>query len=274
MGIVANTNVSSLIASRNVSQTVIGFSKSVNKLSTGLRVAVAADDAAGLAVSEALRSTFKSFRVGSRNASDGISVTQITEGGMQEVSNILVRMKELAVQAATGTVTDGQRSNIQSEFKQLQTEVSRIAEAVTFQGQKLMNGSVTAMVLQVGTVSADTLTINFSGSEVDNLASATVTTNVSTQSGSSAALALIDADITRVADARAVVASIQNHLTWTISNIDTMAEGHNTAESRVRDLDFAEEFSNFSKLQVLQQASVAVLSQANSLTQAVLGILR
>jgi len=274
MAIVANTNVSSLIASRNVGQTVMGFSKSINKLSTGLRVAVAADDAAGLAVSEGLRSVFKSLRVASRNAADGISVTQISEGGMQEVSNILGRMKELATQAATGVLTSGQRGNIQSEFRQLQTEISRVASSVTFQGNTLLNGSVTNLVLQVGTVSTDTLAIDLTGSKVDNLASGASTTSVASQTGAQGALGLIDADISRVADARAVVASIQNRLDSTIANINIMAENNQASESRVRDLDFASEFSNFSKLQVLQQAGVSVLAQANQLTQAVLGLLR
>ena len=379
MGLVINTNIASLIATNNLSSTQGSLQKDISHLSSGLRIATAADDAAGLAISEKLKADTASYQQAARNANDGISAMQVAEGGLSQVSNILTRMKELAVEAANGTTSD--RTSLDQEFQQLKSEMVRIGNTTTFNGTDLLKGSFNTS-LQVGLTSSETLGLDLASVDLtsqsgaalnvlntDEMASAanaastntssalttsgtftgasdqeilvkvtaagtdatakfqfstdggttwngadltaasdvvTLTTgngqnangvtatlasggnyvagdtwtidatasrNLGTQAGAKAAMANIDADISSVSQFRGTIGSYQNRLGYTVANLQTMAQNTQASESQITDEDFATGMADFTKHQVLQQAGVAILSQANSLTQSVLKLL-
>ena len=275
MGLRVNTNVASINAQRSLMVNTSLLSKSLEKLSSGLRINRAGDDAAGLAISESLKSDIRALQQASRNAADGISMIQTAEGGLEEVSGILIRMRELAEQAATGTLGADERTYLDSEFQQLILEVSRIADSTEFNGTKLLDGSIAQLDIQVGigTQSDSQVTLMLgAGMRADDL-------NLSTINVLDAAAALVS--ITAVSNATGLVSaqradfgSAQNRLESTIRNIAMSVENLSAANSRIRDVDIAVETSAMTAMQILQQAGVAVLAQANATPQLALQLLR
>jgi len=265
MSLVINTNIASLIASRNVGQSQGKLSTSISHLSSGLRIASAADDAAGLAISEQLKADTAAYGQAARNANDGVSALQVAEGGLTEVSNILVRMKELATEAATGTISNTQP--LDDEFQQLLLEITRVSTATKFNGTALVDGSFNKD-LMVGTTSADTLTVDLSTVDITGLTNAADV--LTTAAAAKTAMGHIDTDIASVAGFRGTIGSLENRLNYTVGNLQIMAQNTAAAASQITDADYATEMSNFTKNQVLQQAGVAILAQANSLPQSVL----
>jgi len=275
MGLRVNTNIASLNAQRSLSINTTLLHKSLEKLSSGLRINRAGDDAAGLAISESLKSDIRALQQASRNAADGISMIQTAEGGLEEVSGILIRMRELAEQAATGTLGDDERGYLDSEFQQLILEVSRIADSTEFNGTKLLDGSVADLSIQVGigTASDSQVTLQLgSGMRADDLGLSTVT--ITDQSSALGAITAILNATGSVSAQRADFGSAQNRLEATIRNIAMSVENLSAANSRIRDVDVAAETSAMTAMQILQQAGVAVLAQANATPQLALQLLQ
>jgi flagellin len=264
MGIRINTNVASLNTQRHLYNSTIMFNKSMEKLSSGLRVNRAADDAAGLAISEGLKSDIRALDQAARNASDGISLVQTAEGALDEVSNILLRMRELTEQALNGTVTNIERGYLDNEYQALIEEIDRIAQSTEFNGIKLLDGTGgAALSIQVGidTNAWDSIDVDLSN-DLD-AAGLTIAAGIDTASNAGTAMGQIDAAIETVSSARADFGAIQNRLESSIRNINNTAENLSAANSRIRDVDVAAETSKMTSYQILQQAGVSVLAQAN-----------
>lgn len=274
MGIRINTNVSSLNTQRHLSRSSLEFQKSMEKLSSGLRINRAGDDAAGLAISEGLKSDIRALDQAARNAADGISLIQTAEGSLDEVSNILLRMKELAEQSLNGTLSDTDRGYLNAEFSALSSEINRISDGVDFNGVKLLDGSGGSVGIQVGigTGASDSVAIDL-GDDLDATGLG-LTSAISSASGATAAMDEIDGAIATVTAARADFGAIQNRLESSIRNINMTSENLAAANSRIRDVDIAQETSRMTSYQILQQAGVSMLAQANmssSLAMALLG---
>jgi flagellin len=276
MGLRVNTNLASVNAQRNLYNTNVKLGKSLEKLSSGLRINRAGDDAAGLAISESLRAEIRSLQQASRNASDGISMVQTAEGALDEVSNIAVRLKELAEQAANGTLGSAERSFLNSEFSALVSEITRITDTTSFNGTNLIDGSGGTVDIQVGTKSAaaNQISLDF-GTDVDatalGLASLSLTGTDATNA--KAALDAIGTALTTISQTRANFGAVQNRLESTVRNIGVAVENFSAANSRIRDVDIAEESANLTSLQILQQAGISVLAQANFAPQSALSLL-
>jgi flagellin len=271
MGMIINTNIASLNAQRNLSTSQTALSSSLEKLSSGYRINKAADDVAGLAISEKMRSQIKGLNQAGRNAQDGISLVQTAEGALNETHSILQRMRELAVQSANATNTTADRGQIQLEVTALIAEVGRIATATEFNAQKLLDGKFAGKALQVGANAGQTITVTIATMTAAKLGVAAVAVTSVTAAGS--AIATLDAAISTVSGARAGLGAIQNRLQHTITNLGTASENLTAAESRIRDVDMASEMSQFTKNQILSQAGVAMLAQANQAPQSVLKLL-
>lgn len=272
MGLRINTNVFSLNAQRNLSVHTSKLGKSFERLSTGLRVASASDDAAGLAISERLRARTRSLEQASRNANDGISLVQTAEGALDETSNLLVRMRELAVQASNGTLTSADKTTLNEEFTALRSEIDRIASSTTFNGTNLLSSS-SSIAIQVGsgtTSGTDTINVTFSSATASSLGLSSL--NIS--SGASAAITAVDTAINSVSSQRGGLGATQNRLSSTIRNLDVQVENLSAAESRIRDVDVARETANLTRNSILQQAALGVLSQANLQPQSALSLLQ
>jgi len=274
MALTINTNVASLNAQRNLNTTQLQLNKSMERLSSGLRINRAGDDAAGLAISQNMQANIRSMNQAVRNANDGISLVQTAEGALNETSNILLRMRELGTQAANGVLSSTQRDNIQVEFANLQQEIDRISAVTDFNGTKLLNGALSAgTTLQIGTgtTSNDVLTVTIGNASATNLS---VNANfVSTQGAAQSALTAIDAAIQLVSTARGNLGAVQNRLQSTINNLQVAVENTSAANSRIVDVDVAAESANMTKAQILAQAGVSVLSQANQSPQLALKLL-
>jgi flagellin len=274
MALTINTNVASLNAQRNLNTTQLQLNKSMERLSSGLRINRAGDDAAGLAISQNMQANIRSMNQAVRNANDGISLVQTAEGALNETSNILLRMRELGTQAANGVLSPTQRDNIQVEFANLQQEIDRISAVTDFNGTKLLNGALSAgTTLQIGTgtTSNDVLTVTIGNASATNLS---VNANfVSTQGAAQSALTAIDAAIQLVSTARGNLGAVQNRLQSTINNLQVAVENTSAANSRIVDVDVAAESANMTKAQILAQAGVSVLSQANQSPQLALKLL-
>ena len=274
MGLRVNQNIASINAQRNLAESSGRLQKSLQRLSSGLRINRASDDAAGLAISENFRAEVRGLSQASRNANDGISLLQIAEGALNESSGLLIRMRELAIQSANGTLGSSERSTINDEFQDLSSEITRIATVTKFNGIQLLN-STSAITFQIGSEGTSSDTISVSG--VDATASAigiTASIKVSTSSGATTALDTIDSAISQVASLRASFGSVQNRLESTIRSLAVAIENTAAAESRIRDVDFAAETAELTRNQVLQQAGVSILSQANVSTQTALTLIR
>jgi flagellin len=250
--------------------------KSTEKLSSGFKINRAGDDAAGLAISEKMRSQIRGLDRASTNAQDGISVVQTAEGALNEVHSILQRMNELATQAANDTNTSMDRSQIQLEINQLGSEIDRIASTTQFNTMDLLDGSFTSKNLQVGSLAGQRIELNINSMKASGigLGAAGASLNVSSFSKAGNSMTLIQAAIDKVSTQRANLGAVQNRLEHTIANLDTSSENTQAAESRIRDTDMAKEMVTYSKNNILAQAGTAMLAQANQSTQGVLALLQ
>lgn len=271
-----NTNMAALNAWRSLSINNGGMSKSLEKLSSGFRVNRAADDAAGLAVSEKMRAQVRGLNMAIRNAQDGVSMIQTAEGGAQKVQDMLQRMRELAVQANSGTLQDEDRTLLDKEFQQLIEEVDRTASSTKFNGIALISGTNTAANIQVGSGAAttDKITVNFDTTKLDKASLTIGSLAISDSTKAEAAITQLDAALTDVNTHRATFGSVQNRLENAIATLQIQSENLTAAESRIRDVDMANEMATFTKFQILQQASTAMLAQANQSTQGIMTLLR
>jgi flagellin len=263
------TNVASLGAQRNLGRTEKGLTSSMSRLSSGLRINTAADDAAGLSISEKLKASIRGLGQAQRNANDGISMLQTAEGAMNEVSDMLVRMRELSVQSANGTLGSSERLSLHDEFTELRSEIDRIANVTEFAGLKLLDGAQSAGVsFQVGTgtsATVDRITVTIAAAHVSKLSTHLSTASISTTAHAVSAMGFIDSAITALSRRRGTLGAKQNRLYTTINNLASSTENLSAANSRIRDADVASESANMSRAQILMQAGVAVLAQANQL---------
>lgn len=281
MGLRVNTNVASLNAQRHLYDTTTRFSKSMERLSSGLRINRSGDDAAGLAISESLKSDIRALQQASRNAADGISLVQTAEGSLDEVNNILLRLRELAEQSATETLGSKERDYLDAEFQELLDEVDRISTTAEFNGIKLLDGSANNLRVQVGigtdaTTSAVSIDLTQAmSSSALNLTAGSLHINGGTNGDNArTAIGLITAATGTVSSMRANFGAAQNRFETSIRNIGMTAENLSAANSRIRDVDVALETSNMTSLQILQQAGVSILSQANQSSQLALNLLQ
>jgi len=265
MGIRINTNVSSLNTQRHLSSNSRMFAKSMEKLSSGLRINRAGDDAAGLAISEGLKADIRALEQAGRNAADGISLVQTGEGALDEVSSILLRMKELAEQSLNGTLSDTDRGYLDSEYTALSSEIDRIAASTEFNGVSLLGGSLDVDIqVGIGTNSSDS--VNVAVSTNMNASGIGISTAIDTSAHATSAMDEIDDAIATVTSTRSSFGAIQNRLESSIRAIDMTAENLSAANSRIRDVDIAKETSRMTSYQILQQAGVSMLAQANMST--------
>lgn len=281
MGLRINTNIASLNAQKNLSRSQAALERSLDKLSSGLRITRAGDDAAGLAISESLRAQIRGLQQAERNANDGISVIQTAEGALNEVGNILIRLRELAVQSAsTGSISNAERSFLQNEFSALQGEITRIAEATKFGGATLLDGSLSgttnALQFQVGIFNdalVDRISLSIGDATASGLGIEASAAAISTSAAAQNSLTTIDSAISAVSRLRGDLGAAQNRLQSTINNLQASTENLSAANSRIRDADIAAETAALTRAQVLQQAGIAVLAQANLSSQAALALL-
>ncbi|WKJ89669.1 flagellin [Methylomonas montana] len=279
---VINTNIASLNSQRMLSKTNEGLQTSMERLSSGLRVNSAKDDAAGLSIADRMTSQIRGMTVAMRNANDGISMAQTAEAGMGNITETLQRMRDLALQAANfGSVSSGDREKLQTEFKQLGTEVLRIIENTEFNGKKILNGSLSNAVFQVGPNTSTNNQISITVSNLELMSGLNQLFGDVASIGSNAlfsnvmsAIAHIDTAISKIDNFRATLGAIQNRFSATISNLQSSIENQSAARSRIMDADFATETANLSRAQILQQAGTAMLAQANQSTQNVLQLLQ
>lgn len=269
MGLRINTNVSSLNAQRNLGQTKGAQQKVLEQLSSGSRINRAGDDAAGLAISENLKAQIRGLGQAERNAQDGISLVQIAEGALSEVGNIMIRLRELAVQAASDTIGPTERKFLNVEFDQLLSEVDRIANSTEFNRVPLLNGTGSVFDIQIGTRNdplSDRLTFDASSADVNVAALGLNLASVSDKISAQNSLAAIDQSIQTVSGIRADFGALQNRLQSTINNIQVSSENLSAANSRIRDTDIASATSELTRTNILMQAGTSVLAQANQST--------
>lgn len=276
MGLRINTNTASLNAQRVLWGTKIGLDKSMEKLASGFRINSAGDDAAGLAISENLKAQVRGLKQASRNAQDGISLVQVAEGSMNEISSILIRLRELSVQAASDTVGPTERQFLNVEYDQLVSEIDRISEGTEFNGTQLLAGVGSILDFQVGTRNnpeIDRISFDASKADANSAALGVNLTSVADKASAQNALAAIDQAIVSVSAMRADFGAIQNRLQSTVSNIQVSVENMSAANSRIRDVDVAEETSEMTRNNILLQAGTSVLAQANQQANVALGLL-
>lgn len=276
MGLRINTNVASLNAQRNLMGTKFGLDKSLEKLSSGYRINRAGDDAAGLAISENLRAQIRGLKQASRNAQDGISLVQVAEGGLNEISSIMIRLRELAVQAASDTIGPVERQFLNVEYDQLISEVDRISDGTEFNGTQLLSGTGSILDFQVGTrndPNIDRLSFDASKADANSAALGINLTSVADKASAQNSLAAIDQAIVSVSAMRADFGAIQNRLQSTVGNIAISTENLSAANSRIRDVDIAEETAEMTKNNILLQAGTSVLAQANQTSNTALSLL-
>ena len=277
MGISLRTNVASLQASTSVAQTNERLNGSITKLASGLRINKAGDDAAGLAISEQFRADLKSLQQVKRNANDGVSLIQTAEGALGELSDILIRIRELAVQAATDTLSATQRGFLDQELQQLRSEVERIGTTAEFNDLALLSGNfattANALTFQVDLTGNLNQQISVTLGTVSPTALGIDGTTLSTAGGARTALSVIDTAILRMSTQRATLGSAQNRLQVAINNISTAFTNGSASNSRIRDVDVAEESAALAREQILMQSGVSVLAQANQIPQLALSLL-
>lgn len=276
MGLRISTNTSALNAQRTMSQTRLALDKSLEKLASGSRINHAGDDAAGLAISENLRAQIRGMRQAKRNAQDGVSLIQVSEGGLNEISNILIRLRELSIQAASDTIGDTERQFTDREYQALKQEIDRIANGTQFNGTPLLNGKAGIFEIQVGTQNnpiLDRVVYNGERSDASLDALKLGGESVATKQGSQLSLAVIDDALIRVNSIRADLGALQNRLQSTINNLAISDENLSAANSRIRDTDFAEEVSEMTKNNILMQAGISVLGQANNTNSSAIKLL-
>jgi flagellin len=280
-----NHNISSMIGQGALATQQTSLTKSLEKLSTGMRINRASDDAAGLSVSESLRSKIRGMGRAKSNAEDGIALLQIAEGATGEVNNILQRLRELAIQSSTDTMTTTERAYIDKEFGQLMSEVTRISNSASYNGMTLLDGQAgsfgvsggQASVLHIGagsSASVDRISITITAMTLGALGMNAVTTSVSTSASALAALTAIDGAVRSVNTMRSDMGAYVNRLEFAISNLSNQVYNTQDAESRIRDVDFAKETTEFTRSQILVQSATSMLSQSNQVPQGVLSLLK
>ena len=278
MALTVFSNLPSLNAQRNLGKTQASLTANLARLSSGMRINSSADDAAGLAISEKLRSQIRSLSQAERNANDGFSLLQTAEGGMNEISGVLVRMRELAIQASNGTLGTTERTFLNDEFTSIRNEIDRLASATEFNGVVLLAGGLTNLRLQVGigTSTNDRILVSIGDLRSTALGSTAMlsTQSVTTITNAQTAIGVIDAAITDVSTQRGQVGSYQNRLNITTANLASARENLSAANSRIRDVDVAEESAALTRHNILMQAGVSVLAQANQIPSLVLSLLR
>ncbi|MEB0045448.1 MULTISPECIES: flagellin domain-containing protein [unclassified Pseudomonas] len=283
MALTVNTNTTSLAVQMNLNRAASALSTSMTRLSSGLKINSAKDDAAGLQIATRMSSQIRGQNVAVKNANDGISMAQTAEGALQESTNILQRMRELAVQARNGTNGTADQTATNSEFSQMSDELTRISASTNLNGKNLLDGSAGTMTLQVGSNTGTANHIDLTLSSKFDAVSLSVGSGTTVLTGATSAAAAtnidnaitaIDAAIASIGATRANLGASQNRLTSTISNLQNITENVTAAQGRVQDTDFAAETANLTKQQTLQQASTAVLAQANQLPSAVLKLLQ
>ncbi|MDD0854644.1 flagellin [Halobacteriovorax sp. GB3] len=276
MGLRINTNVQSLAAQRSLGQVKTAQNSSLEKLASGNRINKAGDDAAGLAISEKLKANIKSTRQATRNAGDGISMIQTAEGGLNEVSNILTRLRELSVQSASDTVGDTERKFTDMEFQSLVKEVDRIAESTQFNGKNLLNGQGETLDFQIGinnNAENDRISYQPQDSSAKTADIGLEGLSVASKGGAQENLEAIDTAISRISENRANLGALQNRLQSTISNLEVSVENQSAANSRIRDTDIASESAELARTNILSNSATSVLAQANQSGQGALRLI-
>jgi len=280
MALRINYNYESVASQRNLSTSQSNYGRAIEQLSSGLRINKAADDAAGLAVSEKLKNQVRGLNQAQRNAQDGISLLQTAEGALNETHSLLGRMRELAVQSANDTLSNSDRLHIQDEVNQLLSEVDRIASSTKFNKISLLDGSA-AVALHIGAnketgVNDNEIAVAIAASDTTTLAIDTLgtTATITTQSGANSAISALDAAIENISTSRGKIGAYQNRLESTINSLGVASENAGAANSRIRDADVAQSVSEMVRNQILQQSTMAVLAQANQAPQMALQLLK
>ena len=282
MSLRINTNIDALTAYRNLQTTQTSMSNSIERLSSGLRINKAADDAAGLAISQGLTSQINGIGQATRNAQDGINVVQTADGALNETQSILQRMRTLSVQSANDSNDDNSRNDIQKEVTALQSELDRIATKTTFNNINLLDGSFSGKQFQIGYAANDTIKVDISsasgsgaaGFKAADLQVGSSQIDLSTQSGAENAITSLDTAIQTVSTARAGLGALQNRFQHTINNLSVTQENLQASNSSITDTDMAAEMSNYTRTQILSQAGTSMLRQANQAAQSVLALLQ
>jgi flagellin len=276
MPIFINSNVASLEAQRNLSKTQSDQSVNFQRLSSGMRINSASDDAAGLAISENLNAQVRSLSVAERNSNNAISMAQTAESALGQVSGILTRMRELAVQGANGDLGATDRGYLDTEFQSLRSEITRISDSTLFNGRQLLGGAATTVTFQVGinNTTSDRIDVSFGGVDLTALGIDASSVSGATAANSQTAIASLDTAIGTVSSRRATFGASMNRLSTTVSNLQSMRTNMSAANSRIADVDVAEETASMARNQVLSQAAVSVLAQANQAPQLALSLLR
>jgi len=282
-----NTNAASLAAQRNIASNSMGLGASIDRLSSGIRINSAKDDAAGLAISDRMSAQVRGMGVAARNANDGISMYQVADGALSKLSDNLQRMRELAVQSSNGTLNTTDRANLNREFTELANEVGRVAVDTKFNGNNLFSAANKSTSIQIGANNGDTFSANLTddGAATGNdlqtslggttaAAIATALGDVSSAANAATALTAMDTQIDNVSNLRATIGAGQSRLEQVVAGLDTQAGALSSARGRILDTDFAKETASLTRAQILQQAGTAMLSQANQLPQGVLSLLR
>ena len=276
MGVRISTNVASLNAQKSLRNTQNGMERSLARLSSGYRINQAADDAAGLAISENLRGNIRGLKQASRNSEDGVSLVQVAEGGLNEISNMLIRLRELGVQAASDTIGETERKFLDVEYQQLKSEIQRIAEVTEFNGRDLLNGTGGIIDIQVGVHNdpfKDRISFNSSAANSTLESLALTAESLATKEQAQSSLSTVDSAMTSVNAMRANFGAMQNRLNSTIANLGIAHENLSAANSRIRDTDVASETAELTRNSILMQAGVSVLGQANQAQQIALKLL-
>jgi flagellin len=271
---VINTNIVSLNSQRNLNKSQMDMATAVQRLSSGLRVNSAKDDAAGLAISQRMSSQINGMNVAIRNANDAISLSQVAEGALGSVGDMLQRMRELSVQSANATNGTGDRSNLDAEFQQLGAEITRVLSTTKFNGLAIVGANAGTQTFQVGADSTDTIAVTTT--RLDNNASVTAvtSTNITSAANAAAAINLVDTALTTINDERALYGATQNRFQSVISGLQIGVENQSAARSRIMDADYSAETAALTRSQILQQAGTAMLAQANAAPQSVLSLLK
>jgi flagellin len=267
MTLTINTNVNSLNAQRNLGASQSSLATSMQRLSSGLRINNAQDDAAGLAIADRMNAQVKGINVAVRNANDGISLAQTADGALSTVTDVLQRMRELAVQAQNGSNGTSDRANLDTEYQQLSSEITRIAAQTKFNGSAIVGASAGAQIFQVGANNGDTLTVTTS-------TVSTVAGDLTTATNASTAVAALDTALNTITTSRATYGAMINRFQFAIQNLQTTGVNQTAARGRIMDADFASETANLARAQVLQQAGTAMVAQANQLPNQVLQLLK
>ncbi len=276
MGLRIATNVAAMNAHKNLGINGLAQAKSFERLSSGNRINRAADDAAGLAISENLKALIRGYRQADRNANDGISLVQVAEGSLNEVSNMMIRLRELAIQSSSDTLGDTERKFIDVEYQQLKSEVQRITESTKFNGYDLLNGTGGVIDIQIGVHNnpfEDRISFNASAANATLEALGLTAETVATKQGAQMSLDVVDNALTSVNAIRANFGALQNRLISTSQNLKVADENYSAANSRIRDTDVAAETTELARNSILQQAAISVLSQANNSQQLALKLL-